>query len=61
MNKHEHSFRNEKNYNRPEHLPPYWKRMHHDWRFWVGLVLIFTSLFIYIATEDFTIQPTSFK
>ena len=42
---------NESNYGHhgnegPEHdsvhhdpRPPYWKRAHHDWRFWVGLFL----------------------
>lgn len=61
MNKPEHSFRNEKNFNRPTHLGPYWKRMHHDWRFWVGMVLIFVALFIYVMSEDLSIQPASFK
>ena len=31
---------------------PYWRRMHHDWRFWVGALLVFAALAIYIFTGD---------
>jgi hypothetical protein len=31
---------------------PYWRRMHHDWRFWVGAVLVFAALAIYVFTGD---------
>ena len=61
MSNHDHILRNEKKFNRPEHMPPYWRRMHRDWRFWVGLIAIFTAIFIYIMTEDLSIQPASIK
>jgi hypothetical protein len=32
---------------------PYWKRMHHDWRFWIALLLTLTAMIIYVASEDF--------
>jgi len=35
----------------------YWKFAHRDWRFWVGLILIFGSMFIYLATEDLSWRP----
>jgi hypothetical protein len=35
----------------------YWKFAHRDWRFWVGLILIFVSMFIYLATEDLSWRP----
>jgi hypothetical protein len=35
----------------------YWKFAHRDWRFWIGLVLIFGSLFIYLMTQDLSWRP----
>jgi hypothetical protein len=35
----------------------YWKFVHHDWRFWVGLVFIFAAMFIYLMTGDLAWQP----
>jgi hypothetical protein len=55
LHKPEHSLHTEKNFYK--HHGPYWKRMHHDWRFWVGVVLIMVALYIYIVSVDFTIQP----
>jgi hypothetical protein len=37
--------------------PPYWRRMHHDWRVWVGLVLMLAAITIYILSEDLTFLP----
>ena len=40
------------------HLPdPYWKRAHHDWRFWVGLLLMLLAISIYVLTEDLSFVP----
>jgi hypothetical protein len=36
---------------------PYWKRAHHDWRLWVGVVLMPTAMMIYIMSEDFAWLP----
>jgi hypothetical protein len=36
---------------------PYWKRAHHDWRFWIALSLMLIAMFVYIATGDLAIQP----
>jgi hypothetical protein len=35
----------------------YWKFAHRDWRFWAGLILIFGSMFIYLATQDLSWRP----
>jgi hypothetical protein len=35
----------------------YWRFAHHDWRFWLGLILIFTAMFIYLMTEDLSWRP----
>jgi hypothetical protein len=31
---------------------PYWKRAHHDWRFWVFLVLMIVAMVVYIVSQD---------
>lgn len=36
---------------------PYWKRAHHDWRFWVALVLMLGAMLIYLMTDDLSIVP----
>jgi len=35
---------------------PYIKRMHRDWLFWVGLVLMLLAILYYVVSDDFTIQ-----
>lgn len=34
-----------------------WKRAHHDWKFWVALSLMLTSMLIDIVTWDETVRP----
>ena len=36
---------------------PYWKRMHHDWRFWIALLLMIVAMIIYVVSEDFAWLP----
>jgi len=36
---------------------PYWRRMHTDWRFWVGAVFMFAALAIYVLTGDLAWVP----
>ena len=38
---------------------PYWKRAHHDLRFWVALFLMIAAMIIYVVTEDFSSWPRS--
>lgn len=35
----------------------YWKRAHHDWRFWVALVLMLTAITIYILSDNLVFLP----
>ena len=39
------------------HRPPYWKRAHRDWWFWVGLVLMLAAISIYVLSDDLTFLP----
>jgi hypothetical protein len=36
---------------------PYWKRMHRDWRFWVGAILMGTALAVYVLSGDLAWVP----
>jgi hypothetical protein len=41
---------------------PYWKRVRHDWRFWVGRFLMMTAIAIYVVSDNLAIpatQPTA--
>jgi hypothetical protein len=31
--------------------------MHHDWRLWVGVVLMLAAMIIYVMSEDFAWLP----
>ena len=42
---------------REEVSPAYWRRMHHDWRMWVGLVLMLAAITIYVLSEDLAWLP----
>jgi hypothetical protein len=45
--------KNRQNGAEPHHSHrPYWKRAHHDWRIWVGVILMLAAMFIYLATGD---------
>ena len=39
--------------------PPYWKRAHHDWRFWGGLFLMLVAIIIYVMSYDLAWRPRS--
>jgi hypothetical protein len=36
---------------------PYWRRMHHDWRFWVGAIFMAAALGIYVLSGDLAWVP----
>jgi hypothetical protein len=36
---------------------PYWRRMHQDWRFWVGAVLMMAAIAIYVMSGDLAWVP----
>ena len=35
----------------------YWKRAHHDWRFWVALFFMLAAITIYVLSNDLSIFP----
>jgi hypothetical protein len=36
---------------------PYWRRAHHDWKFWLALALMLSAMFIYVMTDDLAFVP----
>jgi hypothetical protein len=36
---------------------PYWKRAHHDWRFWVGVVFMLAAMTVYVGTNNLSLVP----
>jgi hypothetical protein len=36
---------------------PAWKRVHHSWIFWVGVVLIFVAILTYVLSMDLAWRP----
>jgi hypothetical protein len=38
---------------------PYWKRAHHDWRFWIGMLLMMTAITVYLVSDDLSLVPGS--
>jgi len=61
MEKNKHSFFRHHKYVDPDNIDrghiPYWKRAHHDWRFWVGLTLMLAAMMVYVASDDLSIIP----
>jgi hypothetical protein len=42
------------------HLPsPYWRRVHHHWYFWVGMLVMLLAIGNYVMTEDLSWFPRS--
>ena len=42
----------------PGHTPA-WMRLHHDWRFWVAVILMFGAMVIYLMSDDLAWRPRS--
>ena len=37
--------------------PPYWKRAHRDWKFWIALTLMLAAMVVYVMSDDLAIRP----
>jgi hypothetical protein len=59
MNDHNHQGHGSDHGSIHESHLPYWKRMHRDWRLWVGVVLMLAAIIIYVVSEDFAWLPRS--
>ena len=36
---------------------PYWKRAHHDWRFWFIVLLMLVGIIYYTLSDNFVLAP----
>jgi len=36
---------------------PAWMRLHHDWRFWAAVILMFGAMIIYLMSFDLARRP----
>jgi hypothetical protein len=51
------------NWHGPTHDPghhdnvPYWKRAHRDWRIWVGVLLMFAAMSVYVMSGNLAWRP----
>ncbi len=36
---------------------PYWKRAHHDWRFWVGILSMLLAISLYVVRDQSVYLP----
>jgi hypothetical protein len=52
---HRHHDRSESNGDH-EHRPPYWRRAHRDWKFWVALTLMFAAMVFYVMSDDLALR-----
>lgn len=34
---------------------PYWKRVHHDWKFWIMVSLMIVLMMFYVLSDDFAL------
>lgn len=35
--------------------PPYWRRAHNDWRFWVMVLLMLLAMLFYVLSDNFAL------
>jgi len=42
----------------PAHTPA-WMRLHHDWRFWAAVILMFGCMILYLMSDDLALRPGS--
>ncbi len=40
-----------------QHQVPAWKRLHRDWRVWLGVILMLTAMAAYVISQDESIRP----
>ncbi len=61
MSKTQHGHQHHGGQNHEEGHPrsPSWRRVHHHWYFWVGLLLMLVAIGNYVMTEDLSWLPRS--
>ncbi|CAN5803858.1 hypothetical protein BH09VER1_BH09VER1_49670 [soil metagenome] len=57
MSRHRHHRHDSHASGTPPHHVPYWQRAHTDWRFWLGIVVMFIAMVIYVMSGNLAGQP----
>jgi hypothetical protein len=59
MNNTEHLHPNGESHHSDGHgRTPHWRRAHHHWRFWLGLVAMLVAIGIYVGPNDLSMVPS---
>jgi len=58
MNDTEHLHPNGESHHSHHSETPYWRRAHHDWRLWFGLIAILVAIAVYVGTNDLSMVPS---
>jgi hypothetical protein len=37
--------------------PPYWRRVHRDWKFWIALSLMLAAMVVYVMSDNLAFRP----
>jgi hypothetical protein len=45
------------NYQKDHGHRPYWKRAHHDWKFWIAIILMLIAMWVYVRSNDLSLRP----
>ena len=56
MSQHSHKHGSDLSSHHHSHVP-YWRRAHTDWRFWVGVFLMFAAMIVYVLSDDLAWRP----
>jgi hypothetical protein len=40
-----------------DHNPPAWKRLHRNWLFWLGMVLVTVAITVYVMSDNLALLP----
>lgn len=52
MSRHRHHRRDSHGNSTPPGHVPYWERAHSDWRFWLGIVVMFIAMIVYVMSGN---------
>ena len=52
-----HASTHDHNHEHGHHHGPAWKRLHRDWRVWVMVALMLAAMFMYVLSDDESLQP----
>ncbi|MGO9114705.1 MAG: hypothetical protein ACLP9L_36275 [Thermoguttaceae bacterium] len=55
---HSHAHGHQHNHDHHDHHHgPAWKRLHRDWRVWLGVILMLTAMAAYVVSQDESLRP----